>query len=108
MQKLTSVSRASALRTTLFWLQIGWLGAAPPYRLNISGYTLPYLTSSFFFYGPIPTRPLNRFARTLAQTTWIDPRKCLFEVLPIEKFFRENILPLNFQMAFFMQIEKFE
>jgi hypothetical protein len=92
---------------------------ASPYRWNISIYTLPYLTLLYFtllyltfFFVSLPslqTRPLNRFARTISQTTRIAPRKCLLGVSSMKKIFHGGIsLPQNFQRAFYMQIEKVE
>jgi hypothetical protein len=55
-------------------LIIAWQGAAPhtgEYKHN----NLPYLTLFYLFYTVLQTRPLDRFARTMAQTTRIDPRK---------------------------------
>jgi hypothetical protein len=72
--------------------------------------TLLYLTLPFFFSLPsVQTRPLNRFARTISQTTRIAPRKCLLGVSSMKKNFHGGIsLPQNFQRAFYMQIEKVE
>jgi hypothetical protein len=57
-----------------------------PYRWNISIYTLlyPFLPFRYQAYRP---RPLNRFARTISQTTRIAPRKCLLGSHRWKKFF---------------------
>jgi hypothetical protein len=83
-----------------------------PYSWNISIYTLPYLTLLYLFFVSLPslqTRPLNRFARTISQTTRIAPRKCLLGVSSMKKIFHGGIsVPQNFQRAFYMQIETVE
>jgi hypothetical protein len=48
-------------------------------------FTLPCLT--FFSLPSLQTRPLNRFARTISQTTRIAPRKCLLGVSSMKNFF---------------------
>jgi hypothetical protein len=63
-----------------------------PYSWNISINTLLYLTLPYFtfFFVSLPslhTRPLNRFARTISQTTRIAPRKCLLGVSSMKNFF---------------------
>jgi hypothetical protein len=54
--------------------------------------------------------PMNRFARTMRQTTWIDPRKGFLRFLSDDNIFfdGEYPFPKNFQRAFYMQIEKVE
>jgi hypothetical protein len=65
---------------------IGWVGAAP-YIGEIQAY-IPYITLLYFFSPPsLQTRPLNRFARTISQTTRIAPRKCLLGVSSMKKIF---------------------
>jgi hypothetical protein len=50
--------------------------------------TLLYLTLPFFVSLPsLQTRPLNRFARTISQTTRIAPRKCLLGVSSMKNIF---------------------
>jgi hypothetical protein len=88
-----------------------------PYRLNISINTLLYLTLLYlillylFFFSStsLQTRTLNRFARTMRQTTRIAPRKCLLGVSSMKNIFHgEKSLPQNFQRVFYMLIEKVE
>ena len=52
---------------------------------NFSYYTLPYFT---FFYScmPLQPKPLNRFARTIAQTTRLAVRNCLLGVALIRNY----------------------
>jgi hypothetical protein len=75
-------------------------------------FTLLYFTLPYLFFVLLPSlqmRPLSRFARTISQTTRIAPRKCLFGVSSMKRFFHGGIsLPQNFQRAFYTQIAKVE
>jgi hypothetical protein len=55
---------------------IGLLGAAPHIGEMQDRPTLFYLTHFFLYI--LQTRPVNRFARTTAQTMRINTSKCLF------------------------------
>ena len=78
----------------------GWnrlAGGGPTDRWNITSktfltilYLIPYLTLPYFtfFFSCMPLQPkrLNRFARTIAQTTRFAVRKCLLGVALIRNY----------------------
>jgi hypothetical protein len=73
-------------------VKIGWLGAASHIGEIYIYHTLPhltllYFTFSLFRYQALLIRPLNRFARTISQTTRNAPMKCLLRVSPMKKIF---------------------
>jgi hypothetical protein len=73
---------------------IGWVGAAP--HIGETQAYIPYLTLPYLFFVSLPslqTRPLNRFARTISQTTRIAPRKCLLGVSSMKKIFSRGNIP---------------
>ena len=91
--------RSASLRDVPKMVWISWLGAAPQIGETYTStfvlfLTLPYFT---FFYSCMPLQPkrLNRFARTIAQTTRFAVRKCLLGAALIRNYIKGSKPPEN-------------
>ena len=63
-------------------------GGGPTDRWNITSTFVLYFTLPYLFYSCMPLQPerLNRFERTVAQTTWFAVRKCFLGVALIRNY----------------------
>jgi hypothetical protein len=75
--------------------------------LSCTGHCVPSAAVDRYALPVLQTRPLNRFACTMRQTTRIDLRKGLLGISLIKNS-RSCSSPKKFQSAFYIQIEKIE
>jgi hypothetical protein len=80
---------------------IGWLGPAPHIGETYKHIYVTLLCLTLLFLSYTCSRPLNRFVRTISQTTLIDPRKSFLGLFddklysgdyPFPKIFKEHFV----------------
>ena len=78
------------------WFEsVGWGRPHTWVKYNLKNFSISTLLYLFFSCMPLQTRRLNRFARTMAQTTRFAVRKCLLGVALIRNYISGSKPPKN-------------